>query len=125
MTQYSFAGKSRSHEFQLLLDTFFSGWTGFGYDENENPVTFSAVEEALADLQSVFDIWEQQIRDGERAPDELYSPDEFGICCVTSGEKCRIAMSGGKVFLTRSDGVPIKGASDLAVINQTGRFGPS
>ena len=125
MTLYSFAGKSRSHEFQLLLDTFFSGWTGFGYDENENPVTFSAVEEALADLQSVFDIWKQQIRDGERAPDESSSPDEFAICCVTTGEICRIAMSGDKVVLKRGDGVPIKGASDLAAINQTGRFGLS
>jgi len=125
MTLYSFAGKSRSHEFQLLLDTFFSGWTGFGYDENENPVTFSAVEEALADLQSAFDIWEQQVRDGERAPDESYSPDEFAISCVTTGEMCRIAMSGDKVVLKRSDGVPIKGAKDLATINLTGRFGLS
>ena len=125
MTLYSFESKSRSHEFQLLMDTFFSGWTGFGYDENENPVTFSAVEEALADLQSVFDIWKQQIRDGERAPDESYSPDEFAICCVTTGEICRIAMSVDKVVWKRGNGVPIKGACDLAAINQTGRIGIS
>jgi hypothetical protein len=125
MTPYSFAGKPRSHEFQLLLDTFFSGWTGFGYDEDENPVTFNGVEEALADLQSVFDIWEQQIRDGERTPDESYSPEEFAICCVTTGDICRIAMSEHKVVLKRSDGVPINGAKDLATINLTGRFGLS
>ena len=125
MTLHSFAGKSRSHEFQLLLDTFFSGWTGFGYDEDENPVTFSVVEEALAYLQSVFDIWKQQIRDGERASDESYSPDEFAICCVTTGEIWRIAMSGDKVVLKRDDGVLIKDAKELATINLTGRFGLS
>lgn len=123
MTLYSFAGKPRSHEFQLLLNTFFSGWTGFGYDEKESPVTFSAIEEALADLQSVFNIWKQQILDGERSPDDSYSPDEFAICCVTTGEICRIAMSEDKVVLSRRDGIPINDAKDLARINLTGRFG--
>ena len=122
MTPHALAGKPGSHEFELLLHTYFSGWTGFAYDENDNPVSFSAVEEALADLQSAFDIWERQIRDAERAPNQSFSPDEFAIRCVTTSELCRLGIAEEKVVLRDENGVPINSPSDLARINLTGRF---
>ncbi len=113
---------SRMHEFEVLLYTYFDGWTGFAYDENDKPVNFGTVEEALADLQSAFDIWARQIIDGERAPDQAFSPDDFAIRSRRSGELCRIVASRNEVMLRASNGRRIQNSFELARINSTGRF---
>ncbi|MGH6628354.1 MAG: hypothetical protein ACREB3_01325, partial [Burkholderiales bacterium] len=113
---------SRKHEFQVLTYTYFDGWTGFAYDEYDKSVNFETVEEALTDLQSAFDIWERQISDGERTPDQSFSPDEFAIRSLSSGELFRIAMSRGGVVLQTKDGRKIENALDIARINSTGHF---
>lgn len=113
---------SWKHEFEVLLYTYFDGWTGFAYDDNDEPVNFGTVEEALADLQSAFDIWARQIVEGERTPDQMSSPDEFAIRSRFSSELCRIMVSRNKVILRARDGRRIQSSFDLARINSTGRF---
>lgn len=115
-------GNSQSHEFEVLLYTYFDGWTGFAYDDNDEPVNFGTVEEALADLQSAFDIWARQVFEGERTPDQMFSPDEFAIRSRYSSELCRIMVSRKKVILRARDGRRIQSSFDLARINSTGRF---
>ena len=113
---------SRPHEFEVLLYTYFDGWTGFAYDEYDHPVKFGAVEEALADLQDAFTIWEQEIRDGERTPDQSFSPDDFAIRSVVTGDLCPIAVSKNVVGLRGKDGKTLASQIDLEKINLTGRF---
>ncbi len=113
---------SRAHEFEVLLYTYFNGWTGFAYDENDKPVNFGTVEEALADLQGAFDIWARQIVEGERTPDQAFSPDDFAIRSKRSGELCRIMASRNEVMLRAKDGRRIQSSFELARINSTGRF---
>ncbi|MEQ1936164.1 MAG: hypothetical protein ABL962_20095 [Fimbriimonadaceae bacterium] len=90
---------SQSDEFEVLLYTYFGGWTGFAYDDNDEPVKFGTIEEALADLQSAFDIWARQIVEGERTIDQAFSPDDFAIRSGRSGELCRILVSRNEVML--------------------------
>lgn len=113
---------SRKHEFEVLLYTYFDGWTGFAYDDNDEPVNFGTVEDALEDLQGAFDIWERQVAEGERTPDQGFSPDDFAIRSRRTGELCRIAASRNKVVLRTRDGRKIQSSLELARINSTGRF---
>jgi hypothetical protein len=112
----------RKHEFEVLLYTYFDGWTGFSYDENDVPVNFGTVEEALDDLQGAFDIWARQIAEGERTVDEGFSTDDFAIRSRRSGELCKIVTSNNKVMLRTRDGRKIQSSIELARINSTGRF---
>jgi len=113
---------SRTHEFEVLLYTYFDGWTGFAYDEYDHPVKFGSVEEALADLHYAFRIWDQQILDGERTPDQSFSPDDFAIRSVVTGDLCPIAVSKNVVGLRGKDGKSLASQSELKKINATGRF---
>lgn len=113
---------SRTHQFEVLLYTYFDGWTGFAYDEDDHPVKFSAVEKALADLQDAFRIWDQQILDGERTPDQSFSPDDFAIRSVVTGDLCHIAVSKNVVVLRGKDGKALATHIELEKINLTGRF---
>jgi hypothetical protein len=115
-------GNSQSHEFEVLLYTYFDGWTGFAYDENDEPVNFGSVEEALADLQSAFNIWVRQIAEGERTPDQGFAPDDFAIRSRQTGELCRIAASNNEVMLRTRGGRRIRSSFEFARINSTGRF---
>ena len=113
---------SRTHQFEVLLYTYFDGWTGFAYDEDDHPVKFGAVEEALADLQDAFKIWDQQILEGERTPDQSFSPDDFAIRSVVTGDLCPIAVSKNEVVLRGKDGKALASHIELEKINLTGRF---
>jgi hypothetical protein len=113
---------SRTQEFEVLLHTYFDGWTGFAYDDNDEPVNFGTIEEALEDLQSAFDIWTRQIAEGERTPDQDFSPDDFAIRSRWTSELCRIAASSNKVMLRTRGGRKIQSSFELARINSTGRF---
>jgi hypothetical protein len=112
----------QTHKFEVLLYTYFDGWTGFAYDEYDHPVKFGAVEEALADLQDAFKIWDQQILDGERTPDQLFSPDDFAIRSVATGDQCPIAVSKNVVVLKGKGGKTLTSHVELEKINLTGRF---
>ena len=114
--------KSRTHQFEVLLYTYFEGWTVFAYDEDDHPVKFGEIEEALADLQDAFRIWDQQILDGERTPDQSFSPDDFAIRSVVTGDLCHIAVSKNVVVLTGKDGKALASQIELGKINLTGRF---
>jgi hypothetical protein len=111
--------------FEVLLDTYFQGWTGFAYDENDAPVAFASVEEALVDLQEAFDSLDSAVREGERSPDQSYSSKDFAIRALSTGDLCEVGLSGGKVALLDEAGNPITSEAALARINQTGRFGIS
>lgn len=113
---------SRTHEFEVLLYMYFDGWTGFAYDEYDHPVKFGAVEEALADLHDAFRIWDQQILDGERTSDQSFSPDDFAIRSVLTGEMCPIAVSKNEVSLRCKGGKSLASQIELGKINVTGRF---
>ena len=122
MAALALGNESRTHQFEVLLYTFFGGWTGFAYDEDDRPVKFGEVEEALADLQDAFRIWDKQILDGERAPDQSFSPHDFAIRSVITGDLCHIAVSKNVVVLTGKDGKALASQIELEKINLTGRF---
>jgi hypothetical protein len=105
----------KARGFEVLLYTFFDGWTSFAYDENDDSVTFSTVQEALRDLQSAFDIWEAQIKDGERGIGDSYLPSDFAIRSTATNERCGLALDGGQIRLQSS--------AEFAKINATGQFG--
>src|SRR5690242_6978762 len=79
------SGDLQNHRFEVLLYTFFDSWTGFAYDDYDVPVHFDTVQDALEDLQEAFDIWQSQIDEGERMPDQGFSPDEFAIRSLNTG----------------------------------------
>jgi hypothetical protein len=106
-----------------LLDTYFQGWTGFAYDENDAPVAFATVEEALADLQEVFDSLSAAVRDGERPSDQSYSARDFAIRALASGELCAMGLESNKVVLLDRAGNPIASDAAFTRINRSGRFG--
>lgn len=113
------------HGFEVLLDTYFQGWTGFAYEENDAPVAFASIEDALADLQEAFDSLSSAVRAGDRAADQSYSPDDFAIRAIATGDMCRVGLRAEKVFLRNSPGNPITDEATLARINRTGRFEPN
>ena len=115
-------GKSQKYEFEVLLYAYFDGWTGFAYSDNDEPVYFSTVQETLTDLQSAFDIWARQIAEGERTPDQSFSPDDFAIRSRQTGELCRITASNNQVILRTREGKKIQSSLEFARINSTGRF---
>ena len=109
--------------FKVLLDTYFQGWTGFAYDENDAPVAFATVEEALADLQEAFDSVNAAARDGERPSDQSYSARDFAIRALASAELCAVGLVSDKIVLLDGAGKPIASDAAFARINRSGRFG--
>jgi hypothetical protein len=111
------------HGFEVLLDTYFQGWTGFAYDENDAPVVFATVEEALVDLQEAFDSVSAAARNGERPSDQSYLARDFAIRALASAELCAVGLLSDKIVLLDGAGKPIASGAAFARINRSGRFG--
>ena len=114
---------SDGHRFQVQLNTFFGGWTPFGYDEEDRPVTFSSVEQAMKDLQAFFDMLLEAVREGDREADQSYDPNDFAIRCVTTADLCGVTLRDGRVLLSPAYGTVVTDRSELSRINASGRFG--
>lgn len=123
MAEADAARPSGDHKFEVLLYTYFSGWTGFAYDEEDHEVAFNTVEEAIEDLQEAFDVWSQQVRDGEREADQSYDPSDFAIRCATTADMCGVKLRDGRVKLNPASGVVVEDRSEFSKINESGRFG--
>jgi hypothetical protein len=65
--------------YAVLHYTLCDGWVNFTHDENGKPVTYATREEAQADVDEFMADIAQQIKDGERDPEDGYSSDEFEI----------------------------------------------
>jgi len=64
-----------------LCDGWINCWT-----VDDHPQTFASRSEAQAELNELFDDITQQIKDGDRAPDEGYDRDEFRIVPLPAPE---------------------------------------
>ena len=72
------------------------------------------------ELRDDFDSWAQAIIDGER--DVSFSPEEFMIQCVETGESCNVNMLNGKVQLVCSETGRMISSAECDRINRTGLF---
>ena len=90
-----------SHGFELLTYIWCEGFCDYVFDEQDRPFVFDSIEEAVAELQEDFDIWTQQLRDGER--EYSFEPGEFRIRCVETNERYELELWNGKLRLVSID----------------------
>ena len=83
---------------------------------------FDSIEEAIEELQDDFDIWAQEIKDGERESDCSFSAEEFMIRCVGTDSRCNVELSAGKLCLVSIDRGNVIPSQEYMRINQTGLF---
>ena len=69
-------------KFEVLTDTFCDGWVNCWSDDDEDPCLFDTLEEAEAELRDMFDT----IASDGRAEEDDYSPEEYMIRNVTTGQ---------------------------------------
>ena len=93
--------QSASHRFELLTYIWCDGFRSYVFDEQDKPLVFDSIEEAVAELQEDFDIWARQLRDGKRGYD--FDPSEFRIKCLESNERCDLELFNGKLRLVSID----------------------
>jgi len=76
----------------------------------------------LEELQGDFDTWADEIRRGEREPEEAFDPEEFSVRCVETGACCEFKLAGGTLVLIANDGRKLESKSVFENINRTGLF---
>jgi hypothetical protein len=69
-------------KFEVLTDTFCDGWVNCWSDDDEDPCLFDTLEEAEAELRDMFNT----IASDGREPEDDYSPDEYMIRNVRTGQ---------------------------------------
>lgn len=107
--------------FEVLSYTWCDGFINSYLDDDESTVIFDCIEEAMEDLQHDFDIWSDQVRSGERAPETVFEDKEFLVRCVNTEMECKVQLVLGTLFLVTDDGEYIKRES-FSEINRTGEF---
>ncbi len=113
-----------SYHFELLTYYWQEGFRDFVFDstdDGDSVVWFDDVEGAVEEIQGCFDIWNKQLRDGER--ESGFDAEEFVIRCIETKEFCGMTLSDGKVFL-RTTGVTERLIPEVEYerINRTGTF---
>jgi hypothetical protein len=83
--------------YELLNFVWLEGFKPFYFDGKGQTLRFSTLEGAIAELQDDFDTVAREIEDGEREADCGFSPDEFQIRCVDSGERFDVDLIDGIV----------------------------
>src|SRR3990167_9196907 len=91
-------------KFEVLTYAWCDGFANSYLNEADLPVTFDCIEDALEDLQDDFDIWANQVRSGERDPDNIFCDDEYLIRCIDTGSGCKVKLVLGTLFLTPDEG---------------------
>ena len=84
-------------KFELLNYVWLEGFVPYYFEGDGSPLYFSTVEEVLAELQDDFDTVAQEMADGDRDADCGYSPDEFRIRCIQTGEEFNVDLVDGKL----------------------------
>lgn len=113
--------KMTQARFEVLNYTWCDGYINSYLDDHGLPVVFDCIEDALDDLQHDFDIWADQVRSGERAPECAFDDEEFLIRCVNTGTTCNVQLVLGTLFLVTDDLEYIK-RECFPEINRTGEF---
>jgi hypothetical protein len=98
------------------------GYESYYLDEFGVPVLYDSVEDALADLQEEFDRWADEVRSGERDPEDGFSEEEFLVSCANTGTNCRVANIHGTIFLVDEIGNFFRSKIEMEAINRTGEF---
>ena len=86
---------TNSRTFELLNYVWLEGFRPYYLDGNGEPLGFSSLEEALAELQDDFDLVAQEIADGDRDADCGFSPEEFKIHCIQTAQEFRVDLVDG------------------------------
>ena len=111
-----------SHRFELLTYYWQVGFRNFVTNmstKGDVAVWFNTIEHAIDDVQECFDVWNMQIKDGER--EWGFSTEEFRIRCVETRAFCNLGISDGKVHLKTADSRLIP-QEEYERINQSGIF---
>jgi hypothetical protein len=108
------------HRFELLAYIWVDGFCSYVFDEDDKPFLFDSLEEAVAELQDDFDIWAQQIGDGER--EYGFDPEEFMIRCVTTDARCRLELSDGRLRLVSVESGEVIHGQEYGRVNRSGLF---
>ncbi|MFY9328687.1 MAG: hypothetical protein WAO76_11825 [Georgfuchsia sp.] len=108
--------------FMVLSYAFCEGYESYYLNEHGVPVLYDSIEDALADIQSEFDRWADEVRSGEREPEDSFDEEEFLVSCANTGTNCRVANVHGTIFLIDEFGNFLKSKAEMETINLTGDF---
>ena len=108
--------------FMILSFAVCEGCESYYSDEFGAPVLYGSIEDALTDIQEEFDRWADEVRSGEREPEDSFSEEEFLIYCVNTEINCRVANVHGTIFLVDETGNFLRSKAEMETINRTGEF---
>lgn len=111
----------RQCKFEVLVHSWSNGFENSLADDEGIPIVFDNIEDAVNRLQRDFNILTEQMRTGEREPEDIFEEEEFLIRCVNTGTQCKITLVLGVVFLILDNGEFLR-QSDYVLTNHTGLF---